>query len=57
MNMGHGWKYVGGAKLIDSKPCKCGKGTIDTYEREEESDYPPFERTSKITEINCENCK
>lgn len=50
--MGMGWKSRRGA-LMSELPCKCGNGTIKTYEVEEESDYPPFERTSTERVINC----
>lgn len=52
-----GWKSRRGA-LLSERSCKCGKGTIKTYEVEEESDYPPFERTSTVEKVDCpEKCQ
>lgn len=47
-----GWKSRRG-DVISESPCKCRKGTIVVYEVEEESDYPPFERTSTEHVIKC----
>lgn len=53
--MGMGWKNVNSSRTeVASRVCKCGRGKIVKYEVEQESDYPPFERTINEVERVCE---
>lgn len=56
--MGMGWHTLAhpyeseGSRT--SRPCKCGKGLVYTFEMiDEESEYPPFERGYTATETTC----
>lgn len=57
IKMSHGWKSRRGDAIKKSQ-CKCGEGFVIIYEVEEESDYPPFERTSTERVVECpKNCQ
>lgn len=47
-----GWKNVGREEKR-RRTCKCGRGKVIEYEVEQESDFPPFERSRTESERNC----